>query len=809
MAAINPADRTIRPLPIDLSIKSEETPYFLLFCRYINNHYAQADVNEAAGSTILRFVRRDFRQILFVNLFENKRPFFRACILSFNEALYDFFYNNNPEPALRFIQNLKKLNKDPLFNNVLDNLPALFNIACKHFFFDSLIKFIPNPTQLLINPPIAAEVSLWVVYTNTNHIFELFEILLEKVPEENPFVYLDVGSFPRELRIALFIFNRAIYKDVQSAKTLFLTLYNALYNIKNYYGKWIDDKQAITTLAKTADFLDKAPYFLSSFKRIKEIFHWAKRSLEKAQESTSLYRKFAPYVRQPDAAQKLSQLSLGRFSFNQAFRETLKGYEPQPEEEITNTRMMDTLIKGIYKCTVLILDHPLKEAEKWKDLLALPQLKKEKPAPIKPREAILPPSPKIDEQPAPILKTPPPSLPKEEEPSFEANLQSLRHQLKIFSKGFTSSHAANAFWHLEAALFRLASLTAAPQTTHQLRAFLIGLVTDLQLALEQSLTAIMRRDSETHGILSHDFYTLLYNFPEKYAPDVDVRAAIFGFNGGELHTRCLYLCSDKGNTVEKLLAHAHLDTYDPNALFAETLSYAQEAFELCITLTASFKTSSKQNLSAHFATSLAQLQPSFSSRTWEKGEFKSMKRLCEVILDLAHNRDDEIGDNLKSLVDNFIMRLEVIRKGVDSLHPIQAPVAIGDALLITQMAAEELFMNLLFLQGKNPDMAAIDHQLHLMIKELGLNIEWSQEEQQFLHKSKEVRRSIRYPNHSPSKEVQSARALAEKHPLNSFDAPGEGFKYVSKELNKTKSLIRTELTLFETICMKVLKAWEK
>ncbi len=750
MALITSNKNPIQSYIVDRTYTESQLPGAYKIGAYVEKHYFLcSDTNETVARPLYTLILADLRHMLFTAFNTASPLLFKQFYLHAAEALAKLVLYKDPEPLLKIIITLKQ--KNPEFKSHLDRLSEVCQTAERPLYFAPLVKYINPLEDQLIVPVIAAGKSFCFVYAGICLLREAFDTLGSSAagifPEPKRVVNLTTSA---DLQYQITRFERNLGRNNLDLINLIPTLYKVVANVEKYYatyGKWLTVDHITNTTLTARTFTGHARDYLEFFSHVSEIFRWATGELEKSKKYFILLANFYHFMQEPDALEKLALLDKEHPQrFNEELSKMLLRFTPKNPEETAANIPIRGLIERVDNLLMSFLAAPLNNASQLKHYLV----------PAKP--------PKVKPAPKQLL-------------SPDAKFQQVQQVLDKNWAALSSPEAYNVHFHLQQALLRLASFSLAPRTPHQLRAFVFGLIFNMQLAIEQSLTAIMHRDNPKDGVLTHDFYYLLYNLPVDCPLDEKTRTTVYDYNGGELLLRFPHLSNPKGNAAEQLIAHTILEGYDPNTLLDEALKYAQTAFDLCMTLSSSFKVCPPpNNLFALFASSLDLFRTSFSGASWEKNAPYSMSALSQALLDIkVKKRDEDLGENLKGLVENFFVRLEVLKARSD--HTV---MTLGEAELVTQMAAEELFMILLLLQGKNINMKEIDHDLFQMTALLDLGIKWDKDETAFLNKGKQVRRSTRYPNSS----TQIATPVDQQKVLG-------------------------EIAVFETICLKVLKAWEK
>ncbi len=769
-----------------------------LFSDYINEGRPMAlDLEQAAASSFLRLILRDVRLILYnhfhpeVNQKYKNNDFFQLCLSKHYECLYAYFYENNNEPIQRFIEFLKKCDLAEEDLRILALQADLFTTSNTQLFSNSILLYL-NVDKRLVKTALAAVKSLGLLYIKVKLLNECINMGISQYkPSEPKSEILVLSTEYLDIISKILLFKKSLLRKKDELASVIQSSLSGLATLKTHFADLLDENK-VMRVDLSSDFAILHSQELRSFyNRTRAFSNWSKSVLKEGYLAFDALGKIHLYIQDIRALKRLETLcQKSRRPFNDLLKEELIAYASDSAKGPNWLKATGDFLKKLYQSNRLLLEGPLEETSLWIDAIDNPEKKsRELVASAKPLSTL-------------------------DSSSLSALTKALREDLKRVYASQPSAHARNTLWHLQSILLRLTSLNMAPKTMSELRATALGLVVDVHLSLEQTLTALMRRDDPKKGVLAHDLIQLFYQVPFHCSLDENIRENLLELNGGEFLVRTMHLCTPEGNQTEKLLALVRFsDQFPEDRLLNDSFALVKRAFQLSLHLSQSLSPNKKkgeelQKLQDKIESYLNYLLTHLMRDTWEKTDPKDFPMLRSLLTSLKDKCFVELKGNFTNLIDNFLLRLSVIRTNV--LQPIQAPVALSDTLLITQMAAEELFNTLLIMDGKDVSPQMVDHDLKLLVDFLKLPIQWDADELAFLKEGKEMRR-VRYPESSSYEPFKKARQLADKYP---FDAAflkdkEEGFHLNDKQLAKTRGEITREIALFETICLKVLKEWEK
>jgi hypothetical protein len=377
----------------------------------------------------------------------------------------------------------------------------------------------------------------------------------------------------------------------------------------------------------------------------------------------------------------------------------------------------------------------------------------------------------------------------------------------------------NAEMHLGSILnnyLRLAKALSSPLSQAEVLAFVIDSVRYGTLAAEQMLTALTlhqnkpRKPAELRSYLSHSLRFLLATcrFPQRGLP-AHLSQWVTDANRGEIIVRDLDLRKVGRKSLETLLTHTWFFVeekggIDPKGLLLRAIEFSNRAVEFSLFL-AQELSPAIPDLSEPMKRVGSRLSALVDGMRFER----SVKKDIPLRSLLVAFRDDleKIGleHRLNNVLNNLLLRLET--ENLSKIDPKEAVYSFNTILLHSQMIAEEVLEELLFIKGGNCSFnQASTHNLLETVKSLGITSRFTPDELSFLSFGSEIRQLVRYPanflatrgTNPPTYIVR----LKEIYVLAQKIADGEGSAQENTQFNR---FLNKNLSCLMTILQKVLK----
>jgi hypothetical protein len=396
----------------------------------------------------------------------------------------------------------------------------------------------------------------------------------------------------------------------------------------------------------------------------------------------------------------------------------------------------------------------------------------------------------------------------------------------------------------------------------ELAAFILDIVREGSLSVEQSLAALDRSSNGIKGQLeladhmTHNLVNLLFSCSfHNGALSSQTRKSIHKLNHGEILLRDLRACSINGTDVEKLLTKARLlievkGVFERNSIYSHLIQYLNRVGMICLELQKHIGSYCiRKPKQKHFIEKLQTLQANFkkTSNTLETALVESEKAnstlstkqvkmaspILEKLEEIGHSITTlkkqvsslEIVNNLNDLHNNLFLQLRQEMEFHSSLQLIDGHLHLSKVCLLNQLIAERFLLNFLDALDIDYNLATIDHDLTELVQALGMKEkDFSREQWNFLSKGKAVRFLTRYPiSHSAvqvdrkSNRPQSpmekliheaihmsrGEVFAKENQLENGYILGK--RKLNNQITKIKEIVEGNLALLSDILQKVMQ----